>query len=115
MKKFFSLLLCVTAISFASNASEYPMIDQCINMLLGNVQTTQLMATQLDVNHDGVLTIADVSALIDQELQAQQVNRAQARDIDVDAIAKEVIATESGEPTINDVNRAIHQNLKDKE
>lgn len=115
MKKFFSLLLCVTAISFASNASEYPMIDQCINMLLGNVQTTQLMTTQLDANHDGVLTIADVSALIDQELQAQQVNRAQAMDIDVDAIAKEVIATESGEPTINDVNRAIHQNLKDKE
>ena len=114
MKKFFTLLLCVTAMSFASNASEFPKVDECVNVLLGNIQLTKSLTTELDANLDGVITIADVTALIDQELQAQQVNRVPAKNIDVDAIAKQVILTETGEPTINDVNQAIHQNLKEK-
>jgi hypothetical protein len=115
MKKIFTLLFCVVAIGFASNASELPLVDRCINVLLGNEQTTQLMATELDANHDGIISIADVTTLIDEALQAKELKRARARNIDVEAIAKQVIATESGEPTINDVNQAIHQNLKNEE
>lgn len=115
MKKIFTLLFCVVAISFASNASDLPLVDRCINVLLGNEQPTELMAAELDANHDGIISIADVTTLIDEALQAKELKRVHARNIDVEAIAKEVIATESAEPSINDVNQAIHQNLKNKE
>ena len=35
MKKIFTLLFCVVAMGFAANASDFPMVDRCINALLG--------------------------------------------------------------------------------
>ena len=114
MKKFFTLLFCVAAMSVAANASENALVDRCINVLLGNEVPTKLMAANLDANQDGAITIDDVTTLIDMALAAQDVNRAPARDIDVDAIVDQAIKSETGEPNIHDVNQAIDHNLKNK-
>lgn len=114
MKRIFTLLFCAVAIGISANASDLPLVDMCINVLLGNEQPTSLMAPNLDANHDGAITIDDVTTLIDQALAAEQVNRAPAQEIDIDALVKEVLETQTGEPTIHDVNQAIDQNLKIK-
>ena len=115
MKKIFTLLFCVVALTAAANTDAR--VEQCINVLLGNPASTQLMAANvganLDADNDGMITIADVSALIDLNLQAQ-VNRAPAQEIDIDALAKEVVESPTGKPDISDLNEAIDENLKNK-
>ena len=118
MKRIFTLLFCVVAIGMATNAADTTLVEQCINVLLENDQPTALRASGdlaiFDANHDGIITIADVTALIDQILMDEQVNKAPAKDIDVEGLAKQVRETETGDPTIHDVNQAIEQNLKNK-
>lgn len=114
MKKLFTLLFCALAVSASASASELPLVDQCINVLLGNEVPTKLMAANLDANQDGAITIDDVTTLIDMALAAQDVNRAPARDIDVDAIIDQAIKSETGEPNIHDVNQAVDHNLSNK-
>ena len=113
MKKIFTLLLCVVALSAAANTDEQ--IEQCINALLNRTAPAKLAAVNglatLDADNDGVITIADVSTLIDLKLQAQ-VNRAPAQEIDIDALAKEIVKTPTSEPNINDLNQAIDEKLK---
>lgn len=79
MKRFFTLLFCVAAMCVAAHANESTLVNQCINVLLGNEQPTTLMATNLDANHDGAITIDDVTTLIDMALAQQNVNRAPAQ------------------------------------
>lgn len=74
MKKIFTLLFCVVAMGLAANASEFPMVDKCINVLLGNEQPTAMMAANLDANHDGEITIDDLAIIIDKELWTQKVD-----------------------------------------
>lgn len=113
MKKIFTLLFCVVALTAAANTQEK--VDQCINALLNQHATNMLMAPNLDADGDGVLTISDVTTLIDQMLEAQaQANRAPAKKIDIDALADEVVRSTTGEPNINDLNEAIDENLKNK-
>ncbi|MBQ9554770.1 MAG: hypothetical protein IJV05_00945 [Muribaculaceae bacterium] len=114
MKKLFTLLFCVATMSIAANASEITLVDRCINVLLGKEVPTKLMANNLDANHDGAITIDDVTTLIDIALAAQNVNRAPASDIDVDAIIDQAIKSETGEPNIHDVNKAVDHNLRNK-
>lgn len=113
MKKIFTLLLCVVALSASANTDEQ--IEQCVNALLNRNATPTIMApaANLDADNDGVLTIGDVTTLIDIKLQAQ-VNRAPAKQIDIDALAGEVVRTTTGEPNITDLNDAIDHNLKNK-
>lgn len=119
MKKIFTLLFCAVAIGLAANATDTSLVEQCINVLLENNQSTELRASGdiaiFDANHDGVITIADVTTLIDQILMEEQANKAPAQMIDVEAIAKQVRETQTGEPTIKEVNKAIDHNLKLKE
>ena len=113
MKKIFTLLFCV-AMGVAANASELPLVDQCINVLLGVEQPTALMAANLDANHDGVINIADVTTLIDMALQAKQ-QKAPARtegEIDVQAIINDILDGEPPTPTISDVTDGIDHNIK---
>lgn len=115
MKKIFTLLLCVVALSAAANTDEQ--IEQCINALLNKNASPALMASaaNLDADGDGILTIGDVTALIDLKLQAQnQASLAPAKQIDIDALAGEVVRSTTGEPNITDLNEAIDQNLKNK-
>ena len=112
MKKIFTLLFCVVALGFAAQAEDNGLIDRCINVLLGGEQPTMLMAANLDANHDGVISISDVTTLIDQQLMEQQANRAPATEVDVDALIEEVLKAKAGEPNIHDVNEAIEHNLK---
>ena len=79
MKRFLMLLSCVAAMCVAANANESTLVDQCINVLLGNEQPTTLTATNLDANHDGAITIDDVTTLIDMALAQRNVNRAPAQ------------------------------------
>jgi hypothetical protein len=80
MKKIFTLLFCVAAISFAANANNNSdRIQKCIDVLLGADQSTAIMTTNLDANHDGVIDIADVTALIDMKLQNEQMKKAAAK------------------------------------
>lgn len=111
MKKIFTLLFCVVAMGLAANAEE-SLIDQCINALLTQDQNTTLRSATLDANNDGVLTIADVTTLIDMNLMAQQINRAPAKKTDVQTVINQVLQTETGEPNINDVQEAVDQNIK---
>lgn len=116
MKKIFTLLFCVVAMGFAANASELPLVDKCINVLLGNEQPTALMAVNLDANGDGVINIADVTTLIDMALQSQQQAPAQAQqqpgEIDVKAIINDMLDGEPPTPSINDVTDGIDHNIK---
>lgn len=118
MKKIFTLLFCVVAMGFAANASELPLVDKCINVLLGNEQPTAIMAANLDANGDGVINIADVTTLIDMALQAQQQKapaQQQAGEVDVQAIINDMLDGEPPTPTINDVTDGIDHNFKLKE
>ena len=111
MKKIFTLLFCVVAMGLAAHADDNNLVDQCINVLLGGEQPTRSMIANLDVNHDGIISIGDLTRIIDMQLEAQG-NRAPAREIDVDALIDEVLKTQTGEPNIHDVNEAIEHNLK---
>lgn len=114
MKKIFTLLFCVVAMGFAANASELPLVDKCINVLLGNEQPTAIMATNLDANGDGVINIADVTTLIDMALLSQQQAPAQqqAGEIDVQAIINDMLDDEPPTPVITDVTDGIDHNIK---
>ena len=115
MKKIFTLLFCVVAMGFAANASELPLVDKCINVLLGNEQPTAIMAANLDANGDGVINIADVTTLIDMALQAQQQQapaQQQPGEVDVQAIINDMLDGEPPTPTINDVTDGIDHNIK---
>ena len=116
MKKIFTLLFCVIALGFTVNADEMPMVDKCIDVLLGAEQPTQLMAVNLDANHDGVISIADLTTLIDQAMVGRQTNHANApkQAVDVEALIDEVLTTQTGEPSIKEVTNAIEQSQKDK-
>ena len=114
MKKIFTLLFCIVAMGFAANASDLPLVDKCINVLLGYEQPTAIMAANLDANGDGVINIADVTTLIDMALQANQ-QKAPARndsEIDVQAIIDDILDGEPPTPTISDVTDGVDHNLK---
>lgn len=113
MKKIFTLLFCLVALTAAANTDEQ--IDQCINALLnGNTNPTLMApAANLDADGDGLLSIGDVTKLIDMKLEVG-VNRAPAKKIDIDALADEIVRTTTGEPNVNDLNEAIDENLKNK-
>ena len=65
-----------------------------------------------DANHDGVITIADVTALIDQGLEQEMANHAPSQKMDVDAIIDEILTSDKPKANIGDVNKAIEHNLK---
>ena len=115
MKKIFTLLFCVVDMGFAANASELPLVDKCINVLLGVEQPTAIMAANLDANGDGVINIADVTTLIDMALLAQQQQapaQQQTGEIDVQAIINDMLDDEPPTPVITDVTDGIDHNIK---
>lgn len=117
MKKFFTLLFCVVTMSLAANANEPTLVDRCINVLLGQTQNTMLMTPNLDANHDGMISIIDATMLIDQALEAQQVQKAPAQqqpEAKVEAIIDEALQTTTGQPDIEDVSKAIDKKIKKK-
>lgn len=111
MKKIFTLLFCVVALTAAADTNSR--IEQCVNALLNRPASTMITAPNLDADGDGVLTIADVTTLIDQSLQAQ-VNHAPSQKVDIEALAKEITLTPNHQPNINDLNEAIEENLKEE-
>ena len=116
MKKILTLLLCIAAMAFSASANE--LARECINVLLSNTSHTQLRASNnnahLDANHDGVITIQDVTTIIDQALKQDQVNRAPAKEVDVDAIIDEILESDQPKANIGNVNEAIDRNLRQK-
>lgn len=115
MKKIFTLLFCVAAMAFAASAQGDEVVDKCINIVLGNEQpTTTIKAVNYDVNQDGVIDIEDVTLLIQANVEASAQKAPAQGEIDIDRLVKEVLESETGEPNISDVNRAIDQNLKRK-
>lgn len=117
MKKIFTLLCCVAAFSFATSANtNVELVEQCINVLLNNNGPSRVQATEVnpvfDANHDGVITIADVTALIDQGLEQEMANHAPSQKMDVDAIIDEILTSDKPKANIGDVNKAIEHNLK---
>ena len=113
MKKIFTLLICMVAISFAASANNYvDRVEQCINVLLGKTTPTTLMMTNLDANHDGALNIHDVTAIIDEGLQEQQIQRAPAQDNEISAIVNDILDGVPPTPTIDEVTDAVDKKLK---
>ena len=113
MKKIFTLLLCVVAFSFAANANNYvERVEQCINALLNKTAPTAIMMTNLDANHDGVLNIHDVTTIIDEGLQEQQINRAPAKDNEVESIINDILDGVPPTPSIDKVTEAVDKKLK---
>lgn len=113
MKKIFTLLFCMVAFSFAASANNYAeRVEQCIHALLNRTATTTLMTTNLDANHDGILNINDVTAIIDEGLQEQQINRAPAKENEVEGMLNNMLDGVPPTPTINEVTDAIDKKLK---
>lgn len=114
MKKIFTLLFCAIALSFTASADD--LVSECMNTLLSG-NGTRLMATnvnaQLDANQDGVISIADVTALIDMKLEQENVNRA-PRNTDVESLINDIISNDQPKANIDDVNEVIEHNLKKK-
>jgi hypothetical protein len=114
MKKIFTLLFCAIALSFTASADD--LVSECMNTLLSG-NGTRLMATnvnaQLDANQDGVISIADVAALIDMKLEQENVNRA-PRNTDVESLINDIISNDQPKANIDDVNEVIEHNLKKK-
>lgn len=115
MKKVFTLLFCVVAMALSASASDFTLVERCINYLLNPQAPKTLTASSqeaiYDANHDGVISISDVTTMIDQQLAATNVQNAPSQDIDVEAIINEALESETGEPNIHDVNKAIEHNL----
>ena len=114
MKKIFTLLFCAIALSFTASADD--LVSECMNTLLSG-NGTRLMATnvnaQLDANQDGVISIADVAALIDMKLEQENVNRV-PRNTDVESLINDIISNDQPKANIDDVNEVIEHNLKKK-
>lgn len=114
MKKIFTLLFCAIALSFTASADD--LVSECMNTLLSG-NGTRLMATnvnaQLDANQDGVISIADVAALIDMKLEQENLNRA-PRNTDVESLINDIISNDQPKANIDDVNEVIEHNLKKK-
>lgn len=114
MKKIFTLLFCAIALSFTASADD--LVSECMNTLLSG-NGTRLMATnvnaQLDANQDGVISIADVAALIDMKLEQENVNRA-PRNTDVESLINDIISNDQPKANIDDVKEVIEHNLKKK-
>jgi hypothetical protein len=112
MKKIFTLLLFVSAMAFSASAEE-GIVQYCIDVILGKeVPTTKYSAVNLDVNNDGKINVADVTLLIQMQLQEQGAQKAPEQKIDVDKLIIESLETETGEPNISHVNQAIDHNIK---
>jgi len=111
MKKIFTLLFCVTAMSLAANASNLDMVHRCINVLLGNEQQTTITAPNLDANHDGVINIADVTTLIDMSLMNEGPAMAPAQSGDVNSLINDILDNEPPKPEIKDVTNAIDKKI----
>lgn len=113
MKRIFTLLFCVVAVSFAASADSYAdRVEQCINALLGKITPTTLMINNLDANHDGALNIDDVTTIIDEGLQEQQTRRAPAKDNEIKEMINNMLNNEPPTPTIDDVTDAVDKKLK---
>ncbi len=116
MKKFFTLLFCVTVMGFGANAAETSdIVYKCIDKLLGGQQSTTIMATNLDANNDGVLNIADVTTLVDLVLQVNQPNFAPEQKMEVNTMLGKIVNNQPPVPTIEDVTKAIDQAITNKQ
>ena len=114
MKKIFTLLFCVVALALSASANDR--VDQCIDVLLGKVAPTKAMATDLDANHDGVITIQDVSVIIDEALEEMRINKVPAqKPASVDAIINDILDNEPPTPNISEVSEAIDRSLEKKQ
>ena len=116
MKKIFTLLFCFVGMAISANAADLTPVYQCAYAVLSHNGNTMMMANpNLDANHDGVLNIADVTFLINQVLQAEQeeINRAPARDEDIEGLIHQVLETKGTPPTIQDATDAINKKLKE--
>ena len=102
MKKIFTLLFCVAALS----ASAANPIDECVNVLLGNTTPTTLMAANLDANGDGAITVQDIAIFINQQLQSE------APAPSVDAMVQDALNGNPPKHSVEDVKDAIEENLK---
>ena len=113
MKKIFTLLFCVAGMTFAANAAtDLTTVQQCINALLVQDQNAKsTTAPVMDPNQDGVLSIADVTYLIQKLLDEEQ--KTQAKNKDIKKLINKVIVSD-GDPNINDVTDAINEKLKNQ-
>ncbi len=77
MKKIFTFLFCLMALGLTAQADE-ALVNQCIDAALNNANDQVTLASpSIDVNHDGVINITDVTLLINQDLaEKQAVKRA---------------------------------------
>ena len=113
MKKIFTLLLCVAGMTIAANAYDQTNVDQCINALLAQDNNMRTPTDpNLDANQDGILSIADVTCMINEMLEAKM--NAPKKEIDIQGIINQALETKTGEPNINDVVDAVEQKIKDK-
>ena len=115
MKKIFTLLFCIAGMAFAAGAQDLTPVRQCIDALLAQDSATKFTkAPEMDPNQDGVLTIADVTYLINQMLKESTVQKAPAKDgTDIEGLIQEVLKSD-GNPNIHDVTDAIDKELKKK-
>lgn len=113
MKKIFTSLFFVAVLGFSASANE-AQVKECIDVLLKGGQPTAQAINRFDANNDGKLSIADVTAMINNDLQAEQAMRAKAKNIDVETLIQETLQSTTGDPNIDDVTDAIQHNLNNK-
>lgn len=113
MKKIFTLLFCLAAVAVTANATTN--YEQCINVLLGNEVLTPALSATLDANHDGEVSIADVTTMIRQEYEQKKANLAPAnnpKDEKIQSIIDEMLDGTPPTPSIKDLTDAINEENK---
>ena len=113
MKKIFTLLFCLAAVAVTANANTN--YEQCINVLLGNEVLTPALATTLDANHDGEISIADVTTMIRQEYEQKKANCAPAKnpkDEKIQSMIDQMLDGTPPTPSITDLTDAINEEIK---
>lgn len=115
MKKIFTSLFCVLAVGLFAHADDNALIDQCINTVLGGDNATMTIATpNMDVNHDGVVNITDITIMINQDIQNRKAKApAKLPDFKPAKFAK-VIYKEDGTKVIEKIDDASLDEKKDK-
>ena len=116
MKKIFTLLFCVAAMTFAANANTN--YERCIEFLLQQDTPARFTAANLvefDVNLDGVINIDDVTAMIAQMLDEKEAARANAprnNSPKVQEVINDMLNDTPPVPTMKDLTDTINEQIK---
>lgn len=114
MKKIFTLLFCVAAMTFAANANTN--YERCIEFLLQQDTPARCTAANLaefDANLDGDININDVTTMIGQILEQRHATAAPRTEMPtVEEVINDMLDETPPDPTVKDLTDTVNKQIK---